>query len=172
LFYIDNQILSIFEHPWYKDLVYYLQNHRHPDNLDTHQRRRLHLESSRYVILGDFLFRRYVDGILLPCVNNEEAHKLLQETHGSSNSSFMWVATFLLRLLLLILSRKGTIGLQFSVILIIFQDLVTSARISLGKNIFFSLLYNMSSLNFLFQNGIWTLSVLLILHPQQGKFSS
>jgi len=29
------------------------------------------------------LFRRFVDGILIRCVNNEEAHKLLHETHGS-----------------------------------------------------------------------------------------
>ena len=51
LFYIDNQILPMSEHPWYKNLVYYLQNKRCPDNLDTHQRRRIHLESSRYVII-------------------------------------------------------------------------------------------------------------------------
>jgi hypothetical protein len=41
LFYIDNQILPVSEHPWYKNLIYYLQNQRCPDNLDTHQRRRL-----------------------------------------------------------------------------------------------------------------------------------
>ena len=33
LFYINNQILLMVEHPWYKDLVYYLQNKRCPDNL-------------------------------------------------------------------------------------------------------------------------------------------
>jgi hypothetical protein len=86
LFYIDNQILPVSEHPWYKNLIYYLQNQRCPDNLDTHQRRRLCLESARYVIIGDFLFRRSVDGVLLHCVNNEDAHKLLQEAHGSSSS--------------------------------------------------------------------------------------
>jgi hypothetical protein len=86
LFYIDSQILPVAEHPWYTDPMYYLKNQICPDNLDTHQRRRLHLESSRYVILGDFLFRRFVDGMLLCCVNNEEAKKLLQETHGSSDS--------------------------------------------------------------------------------------
>jgi hypothetical protein len=85
LFYIDSQILLVAEHTWYKHLVYYLQNHRCPDNLDTHQRRSLCPESSRYVILRDFLFRRSVDGISLRCVNNEEAHKLLQETHGYSD---------------------------------------------------------------------------------------
>jgi hypothetical protein len=85
LFYIDNQILPVSEHPWYKNLVYYLQNQRCPDNLDTHQRRRLHLKSSRYVIIGDFLFRRSINGMLIHYVNNEEARKLLQETHGSPN---------------------------------------------------------------------------------------
>jgi hypothetical protein len=44
LFYIDNQILPMSEHPWYKDLVYYLQNQRRSDKLETHQRRRLHLK--------------------------------------------------------------------------------------------------------------------------------
>jgi hypothetical protein len=86
LFYIDNHNLHVSEHSWYKNLVYYLQNQRCPDKLDTHQRRRLHLESSRYIIIRDFLFRRSVDGMLLCCVNNEEAQKVLQETHGSSNS--------------------------------------------------------------------------------------
>jgi hypothetical protein len=86
LFYIDNQILLMSEHHWYKNLVYYSQNQRCPNNLDTHQRRRLCIESSRYAIIGDLLFRRSADGMLLHCVNNEEAKKLLQETHGSSNS--------------------------------------------------------------------------------------
>jgi hypothetical protein len=73
LFYIDNQILPMSKHPWYKNLVYYLQNQGCPDNLDTHQRRRILLESSKYVIIGELLFRRSVDGMLLCCVNNEEA---------------------------------------------------------------------------------------------------
>jgi hypothetical protein len=73
MFYIDNQILHASEHPWYKNLVYYLENQRCPDNLDTHQRRRLCLEYARYIITRDFLFRRSIDGMLFCCVNNEEA---------------------------------------------------------------------------------------------------
>jgi hypothetical protein len=114
LFYIDSQILLVAQHPWYKDLVYYLQNQRCPDNLDTHQGRRLHLESSRYVILGDFLFRRSADGMLLHCVNNEEAHKLLQETHGSSDSVIHVGGYFSAKTISFKIIRKGTIGLQFS----------------------------------------------------------
>jgi hypothetical protein len=51
--------------------------------LDPHQRRRHHLEASKYTILGDSLFRRFVDGLLLQCVNDDEAHKILHEIHGS-----------------------------------------------------------------------------------------
>jgi hypothetical protein len=65
LFYIDSQILPIVDHRWYKFLVYYLKNQIFPDNLDIHQRRRLLLESSRYVIIGDFLFRRSANGMLI-----------------------------------------------------------------------------------------------------------
>jgi hypothetical protein len=54
--------------------------------LDPHQRRRLRLEASKYIILGDLLFRGSVDALLLQCVNDEEAQKLLCEIHGSSDS--------------------------------------------------------------------------------------
>jgi hypothetical protein len=85
LFYIEIQTLSITKYQLYKNLVYYLQYHKFPDELDLHQRRRLCLESSKYIILGDFFLRRFVDGVLLRCVNNEEVQKLLQETHGSTD---------------------------------------------------------------------------------------
>jgi hypothetical protein len=85
---------------------------------------------------------------------------------------FMWVATFLLKLLLLRSSGKVIVGLQFFKILVIFQDLVTSAKNSLANNIFLSCLCNLSSLIFFSQNGVWTLLVLLILHIQQGRFLS
>jgi hypothetical protein len=78
LFYIDDKILPVSEHPWYKNLVYYLQNQKYPNNLDTHQIRRHCLEFPMYIIIRYFLFRRSTDGVLLRCVNNEDAHKLFQ----------------------------------------------------------------------------------------------
>jgi hypothetical protein len=65
-------------------MVYYLQYQKCPNELDPCQRRRLYFESSKYIILGDLLFRKFVDGLLLRCVNDEEAHKLLFKIHGSS----------------------------------------------------------------------------------------
>jgi hypothetical protein len=50
-FYIDNQILHVSKHPWYKNLFYHFHNQRRPNKLDTHQRRRLCLESARYIII-------------------------------------------------------------------------------------------------------------------------
>jgi hypothetical protein len=44
---------------------------------------------------------------------------------------------------------------------------VTSARNLLGKNAFHPCCYNMSSRTFLFQNGDWTLLVLIILQAGQ-----
>jgi hypothetical protein len=37
LFYIENQNLSLFEHPWYKYLIHYLQFKSCPDHLNPHQ---------------------------------------------------------------------------------------------------------------------------------------
>jgi hypothetical protein len=115
------------------------------------------------------MFRRYTDGMLLHCVNNEEAHKLLQETHGSSNYVIHVGGHIFLKPLLLRLSGKGIIGLQSFVILMFFRDLVTRARNLLGKNVFLLCLYNLSSQTFLFQNGVWNLLVILILRIQQDK---
>jgi hypothetical protein len=93
--------------------VYYLQYHKFSDDLDPRQRRRLFLESSRHIILGDFLSRRFVDGILLQCVNNEEAHKLLQETHGSLDSVMHVGGHFSVKAIVLKSSELVIIGLQF-----------------------------------------------------------
>ena len=102
--------------------------------------------------------------MLLHSVNNEEAHKLLQETHGSSNSVIHVGGHFSAKTNAFKILGKGTIGLQSFMIIIFFQDLVISAISLLGENIFQLCLYNLSSLTFLFQNGVWTLMVLLILH--------
>jgi hypothetical protein len=71
--------------------------------------------------------------------------------------------------LFLRLSEKDTIGIQSFVILMFFRDLVTSAKNLLGRNAFQPCIYNMSSQTFLFQNGVWSLLVLLILCLQHDK---
>jgi hypothetical protein len=172
LFYIDNQILHVPEHPWYKDLVYYLQNQICPDNLDIHQRRRLYLESARYIIIGDFLFRRSIDGMLLRCVNHEEAHKLLKETHGSLNYIIYVGGHFSTKTIDFNIIRKGYYLPSIFRDSYNFSRSCESVKSLLEKNAFQPFLYNLSSLTFLFKNGVWTLLVLLIIHLHQSKFLS
>jgi hypothetical protein len=56
LFFVENQSLNPVEHSQYKDIIYYLQYQKCPGYLESHQRRRLHLETSKYLILGNSLF--------------------------------------------------------------------------------------------------------------------
>jgi hypothetical protein len=77
-FFIGNQNLDLVEHPWYKDLIYYLQFQNCHDYLEFHQRRRLHLEASKYLILGNSLFRRFIDGMLLCCIDDTTTDKNLK----------------------------------------------------------------------------------------------
>jgi hypothetical protein len=153
LFYIENQTLSIVEHPWYKNMVYYLQYQKFPDDLDPHQKRRLCLESSQYIILGDFLFRRFVDGILLRCVNEEEARKLLHETHGSSYFVINVGGHFSAKVTTFKIIRNGYYFPSIIRDSYKFARSCKNAKNSLGKSIFLACLYNLFSHIFLFLNG-------------------
>jgi hypothetical protein len=87
LFYLETLDINLVDHPWYKDIFYYLLHHSCPSLLDSHQRRILHLISLKYLILGNTIYRRYVDGILLRCVDDNVAQNILNELHGSANSN-------------------------------------------------------------------------------------
>jgi len=65
IFFIENQNLDLVENPWYKDIIHYLQYQKCPNYLESHQKRRLRLETSKYHILGNCLFSRFTDGLLL-----------------------------------------------------------------------------------------------------------
>jgi hypothetical protein len=92
--------------------------------------------------------------MLLRCVNNEEAQKLLQETHGSSDSVIHVGGHFSAKTTAFKIIRKGYYWPSIFHDSYNFQDLVTSVGSSLGNNIFLPCLYNLSSPNFLFQNGV------------------
>jgi hypothetical protein len=64
LFFIDNQNLVLVKHPWYKDLIYYLEFQKCHYYFESHQCRRLCLKASKYLILGNSLFCISIDGML------------------------------------------------------------------------------------------------------------
>jgi hypothetical protein len=79
LFLIEYEVVDMADHPWYRDIIYYLQHEHCPDHLENHERRRLHLEASKYLIMGTLLFCRSIDGLLLCIVlMKQQAQNMLE----------------------------------------------------------------------------------------------
>jgi hypothetical protein len=83
LFLVKNKNIELEEHPWYKDIIYYLQFQKCPNNIENYQCRRIRLEASKYLILGTSIFHIIVDGLLLHCVDDTKAQNILKQIHGS-----------------------------------------------------------------------------------------
>jgi hypothetical protein len=78
-----NVMISELEHDeWYSDIVYYLKNLSCPDHLVDYKRRALILKAMKYCLTEDGLGWRNLDGVILRCVNKEEANNLLEELHS------------------------------------------------------------------------------------------
>jgi hypothetical protein len=77
-----NVVLSELEHDeWYFDIVYYLKNLVCLDHLVDHTRRDLGLKSMKYCLNQDGLGWKYLDGVILRCVNKDEADRMIKELH-------------------------------------------------------------------------------------------
>jgi hypothetical protein len=67
--------------PWYKDIVFFLLNLQSPPELDKSKFRSLKLKSVKYCIIDQILFWKDPNGILLRCVNEEEAKQFFCDLH-------------------------------------------------------------------------------------------
>ena len=66
---------------WYRDLVHYLQAGFLPEHWNSKQRRALHLKSASYQIVEVILFKKNYDGVLLRCLEKEDAKKVMIDLH-------------------------------------------------------------------------------------------
>jgi len=66
---------------WYKDLSYLLHHEDFPENLNPRGRRALRLKSAQYLLISSVLFLINYDGVLLRCLEWEDANKVLKELH-------------------------------------------------------------------------------------------
>ena len=64
---------------WYRDLVHYLQEGLLPEHWNSKQRRALRLKSVAYQNIDGILFRKNYDGVLLRCLEKEDAKKVITE---------------------------------------------------------------------------------------------
>eukprot|EP00253_Pinus_taeda_P002656 PITA_02656 len=79
---------------WYKDIEFVLQHNRAPDNLSKSKARFTKLKSLRYFVYDQNLFWKDAGGILLNCLIEEEADKVIDEFHkGDCRGHHYWKAT-------------------------------------------------------------------------------
>jgi hypothetical protein len=80
--------------PWYKDIVFFLLNLQSPPELDKSKFRSLKLKSVKYCIIDQILFWKDPNGILLRCVDEEEAKQFFCDLHhGVCGGHHHWKAT-------------------------------------------------------------------------------
>jgi transposase InsO family protein len=68
--------------PWYDDIRHYLQHGSTPHHLDPAKRRALRLTSTSFHLINGVLFHQSFDGVLMRCLENDEAEKVLLELHA------------------------------------------------------------------------------------------
>jgi hypothetical protein len=66
---------------WYRDIIFYLRSGQFPVTMNPKERRTLKMKAIQYVLIVDILFRRNYDGILLRCVDENQAQELIKEFH-------------------------------------------------------------------------------------------
>jgi hypothetical protein len=61
---------------WYGNIFYFLHHGSCPENLNPRERRALRLKSSQYHLINFVLFRLNYDGVLLRCIEKDDAEKV------------------------------------------------------------------------------------------------
>jgi hypothetical protein len=79
----NRSLICDMEHSeWYKDVIYYLHNIRCLDSLSKDEKRILKLHSIKYIIIVGKLWWRNGEGVILKCVDQDQAQNLLEEMHS------------------------------------------------------------------------------------------
>jgi hypothetical protein len=68
--------------PWYDDIKLCLEHGSAPCHLDPTKRRALRLKSACFHLVNGILFRQNFDGVLMRCLEKDEANEVLVELHA------------------------------------------------------------------------------------------
>jgi hypothetical protein len=77
----DNPPLA--ECAWYKDIIHFLQELRPPDGMGKIKARALRLKAIRYCLIDQVLYWKDPLGVLLRCLDPQEAQRIIFEFHDS-----------------------------------------------------------------------------------------
>ncbi|KAK5835311.1 hypothetical protein PVK06_010999 [Gossypium arboreum] len=67
--------------PWFHDILKYIKNQDYPDQANENDKRTIRRMAAGFVLNGDILYKRGKDQMLLRCVDDVEARKILEEVH-------------------------------------------------------------------------------------------
>ena len=70
------------ELPWYHDIYQFLACGTHLEAFTAKDRRTLRQLATRFIIYGDALYRRSLDGLLLLCLDCASADRVMREVHA------------------------------------------------------------------------------------------
>jgi ribonuclease HI len=80
--------------PWYKDILYFLQELRPPDGMEKGKARALKLKAVRYCLIGQALYWKDPQGVLLLCLDPQQAQKVMNDFHsGLCGGHYFWKTT-------------------------------------------------------------------------------
>jgi hypothetical protein len=68
--------------PWYDDIRFFLEHGSSPHHLNPTKRREVRLNSTSFHLVNGILFRQSFDGVLMCCLEKDEAKKVLLELQG------------------------------------------------------------------------------------------
>ena len=78
--FLDEHIFLISsQDPWYGDLIFYLQTAKFSSAFSKDERWKLRHLAKNYLIIGDTLYRRDVDSILICCLTLKEVEVALND---------------------------------------------------------------------------------------------
>ncbi|KAA3483835.1 RNA-directed DNA polymerase (Reverse transcriptase), Ribonuclease H [Gossypium australe] len=67
--------------PWFHDILEYVKNQGYPGQANENDKRTIRRMAAGFVLDGDILYKKGKDQVLLRCVDNSEARKILEEVH-------------------------------------------------------------------------------------------
>jgi hypothetical protein len=80
----SSQIISALANcSWYKDIIFFLQNLQPPSGMEKNKVRALKLKSIKYFLVDQVLYWKDPLGVLLRCLDPQEAQKIMSDFHDS-----------------------------------------------------------------------------------------
>ncbi|KAK5824409.1 hypothetical protein PVK06_019181 [Gossypium arboreum] len=67
--------------PWFHDILEYIKNQSYPEQVNENDKRTIRRMAAGFVLDGNILYKRGKDQVLLRCVDDVEARKILEDVH-------------------------------------------------------------------------------------------